>query len=86
MLNTKKRDLIRWFIELVILSTIFSNDGIVLSCLSIFIILLSEYQDYQIRRINLMIKINNDNIKKLAATTKTDIRTKTREDKSWPYE
>ncbi len=76
---TRKRDLLRWFVELVILVFTFSVSYLTFG-LFLPLILVIEYQEYQLWKIQMQIKIVNQNIDKLSEATKTAIRTKTRED------
>lgn len=77
---TRKRDLLRWFVELVILMFIFSAEDVLVFLLFLIGILIIEYQEYQLWKLDVQIKIINENINTLALKTKTAIRTKTRED------
>lgn len=76
---TRKRDLLRWFVELVILFFSFSVSYLTFGFF-LPLILVIEYQEYQLWKIKMQITIINQNIDKLSEATKTGIRTKTRED------
>lgn len=74
--TVRKRDLLRWFAELVILMFIFPKPVFLLFLIGFLVI---EYQEYQLWKLDVQIKLINENINVLALKTKTGIRTKTRE-------